>query len=311
MTQEATSSEKTKETRKKILLGVLFSVLAVVLYFQFFSEEDSGPSVAGRAGRPGSAPLPTGASGAKPLGRGTSDAELAELNSPAASGGKRGDSARIPIVSQPLDLVSMVSKVTGNAGTGRNVFVYPTPTPPPPPPPPKPVPTPPPPPILLSSMSPSGVLARTGSFTLTLFGDKFPADGQILVEGRTFPTTITSATEARATIPAEAIRVAGNLGIQIRSQKDQSIYSNQLSINVAEPPPPLYRYVGLVITRKSTQAILQSIEDETIENVVQGVPFGKEKKWVVNSITQSKLIVEDTTNKITHTINFTGESGDK
>ncbi len=299
MNQEATSSEKTQEIRKRILLGVLFLVLSGVIYYQFFYSGESEPTPLSG----GSTKVPTSGQPAARPGEG------------ARQSGSASSTRQIPIVSQPLDLVSMVNKGVGNAGTGRNIFVYPTPTPPPPPPP-VPTPTPPPPPpVTLYSLTPTGLLARTGGFTLRLLGDKFPADGQIMIDGRPYPTTIVSATEATAALPAELIQTPGNLGVQLRSQKDQNIYSNQLSINVAEPPPPLYRYVGIVVTRKSTQAILQSIEDETIENAVQGVPFGKEKdgkkKWVITSISKARIIVEDLDNKITHTINFTGESGDK
>lgn len=287
MNQENTATEKSREMRKRILLGTLFVIFIVVIYFQFFSEEEGSPTPGPAIASTATTPTPR-----QPARPGTTPA---------------------PIVSQPLDVLSMVNKVTANAGTGRNIFVYPTPTPPPPPPPAKPMPTPPPPPVTLYSVNPSGVLARTGEFSVTVFGEKIPADAQILVDGRAYPTTVVGPTEAKAKVPAEAIQSPGNLGVQVRSQKDSSLFSNQMSINVAEPPAPSYRYIGLIITKKSTLVVIKSIEDDSIENVVKDQPFGKgpKKKWRIVNITPQKIVVEDMEIKITHTISFTGENGEK
>src|SRR6185295_4719330 len=80
------------------------------------------------------------------------------------------------LVSSALDLASMSDKAQTSVA-GRNIFIYPTPTPPPPPPTPgPPPPTPPPPPITLVGVSPSGVIARTAGFSLTVMGAKIPDD---------------------------------------------------------------------------------------------------------------------------------------
>ncbi len=284
MSQDNSTNEKSQETRKKILLGVLFAVFAGVIYFQFFSGSDAPPS------RPAVASTGGGS-----------------ITTPSPTPKPRPGATPEPIVSQPLNLAAMFSKEGAGAGTGRNIFVYP---PPPPPPKPKPTPTPipaPPPPITIFSVNPAGVIARTGEFTLTVFGEKIPPDAQGYVDGREFTTTFVSAAEIKMKVPADVIRSPGNLGIQIRSKTDAKMFSNQASLNVAEPPAPQYRFVGLIVSKNGSMAVLKSLSDDEVVNVIKGQVFGKH--WKVISITPQKIEVEDTNIKISHSINFTGETG--
>jgi hypothetical protein len=285
MSQENSTKEKSPETRKKIFLGVLLLVLVSVLYYQFFYESDApaGPtSVASTNAAPRATPTP------RPTPRGGGTPE--------------------PIISQPLDVASILSKDVGGAGTGRNIFVYPTPTPAPPPPTPAPPPPTPEPPIKVFSVNPAGVIARTGEFTLTVFGNKMPQDAQGFVDGREYQTTYVSNTEVKIKVPAEAIRMPGNMGVMVRSRSEATLFSNQASLNVAEPPPPTYRYIGLIIHKNGTAiAVLKSQSDDEIINVKKDQKFGGH--WRVVSITPQKIEIEDTNIKILHTINFTGENG--
>ncbi len=288
MSQEKVTKDS-GEARKKILLGVLLLGMVVIIYFQFFSG-DSGPGQSGAATTAGNrTPTPT------PTPR------------PLAPGQKPE-----PIISQPLQLAWFGRNISGE-GTGRNIFVYPTPTPVPPPTPAPVLPTPPPPPILLSSVNPSGVIGRTGDFVMTLYGDKIPADGQGFLDGRPYESKFMSPTELRVQVPSEAIRNAGNVGVQVRSRADAALYSNQLSLNVAEPPPPTYRFIGLITNKNGMLAILKSQSDDgDVYNVKKGDKFGTH--WRVLNISTQKMEVEDTNipipggRYITHTINFTGES---
>ncbi len=300
MTQQSTANptEKSAETRKKVLLGVLFLVLAGVLYLQFFVEEERGSA----GGTTVTAPV------APPPSR-----------SQVATAGPRTSGARntvaAPIVSQPLDIGSMVNKGAASSGTGRNIFVYPTPTPPPPPPPPPPgpppPPPPPPPPIQLLGITPDGVLARTKAFTLTARGEKIPADASLVIDGKRYLGTVKGSVELTATIPAEIIASAGSLRVQIRSTQDPTIFSNMMSLNVGEPPPPLYRYIGLIVTRTRKIAILKAIDEDSIIQLEVNKRFGKrgQEKWRIVSITPQMVTVEDTEIEVTHTINYTGEDG--
>ncbi len=287
MSQENSTTEKSQETRKKILVGVLFAVLLGVLYFQFFSGGDepqaTGPNI--NNVRPTPSPRSTPRPGGSP-----------EI-----------------IISQPLDLASMSNRTAGGDGTGRNIFIYPPPPPPPTPRPLPPQPTPPPPPVNLLSVNPAGVIARTSDQNLTIFGEKIPQDGKVYVDGREYPTTFVSEREIKAKLPADAIRNAGNLGVMVRSVSDAKLFSNQLSLNVAEPPPPPYRFIGLIVKKNGTTAVLKLIspqkDEDDIINVTKDKIFGRSNNWKVISITPQKIVLEDTNIKVTHTLNFSAENG--
>jgi len=290
MSQEKATEKDTGEKRKKIALGVLGLLLVVVFYFQFFSGSNSGPNipVTGNTANQKASPSPT----PRPL-----------------APGQKPD----PIISKPLEFAWFGRSISGD-GTGRNIFVYPTPTPEPTPKPLPPQPPPPPPPIMLTSVNPSGVIGRTGEFVMTLNGDKIPQDAQGFIDGRPYESKFVSPNELRVQIPSEAIRVAGNFGVQIRSRADAAMFSNQLSFNVAEPPAPPYRFIGLITKKDGPMAILKSQGDEgNLFNVTKGKMFGTH--WRVVSITPQKIEVEDTNiplpggRYIVHTIGFTGEGG--
>lgn len=104
---------------------------------------------------------------------------------------------------------------------------------------------------------------------------------------------------------------AGNLGVQVRSKSDANMYSNQLSLNVAEPPPPPYRFIGLYTSKNGFMAVLKpQSEDGDVVNVRKGEKFGTH--WLVVNITSQKIEVQDLnipSAKIIHVINFTGENG--
>lgn len=285
MSQENSKSEKGSERVKILALGGLLIVLAAVIYFQFISGDDT-PVAAPRA----------------------TSANTAIKPSPSPRPTPRAGGTPEPIISQPLDLVSMYTRDTSSgSGTGRNIFVYPTPTPPPPPPTPKPVPPPPPPPVTLFSVNPAGVVARTGDFTLTAFGEKIPPDAQGFVDGRAYLTTFISAAEIKIKVPADAIRTAGNRGVMVRSQGNANLFSNQVSLNVAQPPDPPYKYIGLIVNKVGATAVLKSQNDDEILNVRKGDRIGG--YWRIVNITSQKIEVEDTNNKIMHTINYSGENG--
>lgn len=280
---QQTSKATNPETRKKILLGVLFGILAIVLYWQLFAgggdDAPAGPAntTANNGGtRPSPTPRPTPRAGGTP-----------EI-----------------IVSQPLTPVWLERSISSD-GTGRNIFVYPTPTPIPPPTPGPPVPTPPPPPITLFSLNPQGVIARTGEFNMTLFGEKIPVDAQVFLDGRLYPATVVNEREIRVKVPADAIRAPGNPGVMVRSQADAKLYSNQLSLNIAAPPEPPYRFIGIIVKKDGAIAVLKSQADEEVISVVKGQKVGS--YWRVLNITTQKIELENTNLRLSHVINYSGE----
>jgi hypothetical protein len=287
MSQENSKTEKNQETRKKLALGGLLVVLGGVVYFQFFTGGDAPPP-----------PTRQGANNTSPS-RGAGPSPTPQRTT-ARTGGTPE-----PIISQPLDLASMQGAVS-SSGTGRNIFVFPTPTPEPPPPPAPPAPTPLPPPVRLFSINPAGVIARTGDFTLTIFADKLPQDAQGFIDGRAYPTTFISATEAKIKVPGDAIRTPGNIGVMVRSQADAKTFSNQASLNVAQPPDPPYKYIGLIVSKIGATAVLKSQNDDEVLNVKQGDKVGGH--WRIVKISPQKIEIEDTNIKISHLINYSGES---
>src|SRR5215213_5515098 len=111
-----------------------------------------------------------------------------------------------------------------------------------------PTPTPTPPPaILLASVSPANVYARTADFKLEAAGDKFTSEMRIYVDGRELPTTYKGPQQISTTIPASLIAAPGARQVVVRTP-DNRLFSNQMTINVAAPPTPnqTYTYIGII-----------------------------------------------------------------
>jgi hypothetical protein len=165
-----------------------------------------------------------------------------------------------------------------------------------------PTPTPPPPaPILLASLSPSNVYARTADFKLEAAGDKFTPAMRIFVDGRELPTTYKSPQQLSATISASLIAAPGSRSVVVRTP-DNSLYSDPLAIQVAAPPVPNFNYVGIVSPqdRVGDKAWVQDKNNKNILVVDRGDIIGG--RFRVTSISQKELVLTDTSLKIKHTI---------
>jgi hypothetical protein len=279
MSQENPTPEqiqKSKESRNKLVLGALLLALVVVVYLQFFSGSDAQNPVASATPRVTPSPTPQRQTSGTPA----------------------------PIISQPLDLASMQGGSQSSGGIGRNIFIYPTPTPPPPPTPAPTLPTPTPWPIPVYSLNPGGVIARTRDFTLMVFGEKMPQDAQGFVNGRAYPTTFVSATQVKINVPADAIKMPGSLSVMVRSQSNPELVSNPTPLNVAAPPEPPYKYIGLITIKNAPTVVLASQgADDDIYNAKKGQVIGG--KWKIINITPQKVEIEDTSIKVSHIINYT------
>ena len=191
----------------------------------------------------------------------------------------------------------------------RNIFAYyepprapaavattPTPTPTPPP------------PVLLASVSPSNVYARTADFKLEAAGDKFTPEMRIFVDGRELPTTYKGPQQLSTTVAASVIAAPGARQIVVRTP-DNRLYSNQLAINVAAPPTPNYTYIGIIspVDRVSDTALLQDRANRNIVSAYRGDVIGG--RFRVTSISEKELVVVDTSLKIKHVLPMT--EGDK
>jgi hypothetical protein len=191
----------------------------------------------------------------------------------------------------------------------RNIFAYYEPpvkpvvapsTPPPTPPPP--------PPILLASVSPSNVYARTADFKLEAAGDKFTPDMRIFVDGRELPTTYKSPQQLSTTIGASFIAAPGARQVVVRTP-DNRLYSNELTINVAAPPTPNFTYIGIISpqNRVTDTALVQDRTNKNILSAYRGDVLGG--RFRVTSISEKELVLVDTSLKIKHVLPMT--EGDK
>jgi hypothetical protein len=191
----------------------------------------------------------------------------------------------------------------------RNIFVYyeppvkqvvvstPTPTP-------TPVP-----PVLLASLSPMTIYARTGDFTLEVSGDKFTPSLRVLFENSELPTRYISPQQLSATVPAALIANAGPRQIMLRSA-DGKLYSNTVSISLTAPPVPNYSYIGILGTPKYVDtAILQDKGNKETLNVQRGDLLGG--RFRVTSISEKEVVLVDSNLKIKHALAMTaqGERG--
>ncbi len=192
---------------------------------------------------------------------------------------------------------------------GRNIFVYyeapvkpvqvpvtPTPTP---------TPTP---PVLLASLSPSSVFARTGEFTLDITGDKITPQLHVLIDNNELATRYVSPQQLSATVPASLIANPGGRQVMLRSA-DGKIYSNTASLSVTAPPTPNYSYIGIIGTpRYIDTAILQDKNNKDTLNVQRGDLLAG--RFRVTSISEKEVVLVDSTLKIKHTLAMTAQ-GDR
>lgn len=212
------------------------------------------------------------------------------------------DIARItPIVYTPSSYSAPEAK--------RNIFAYYVPPPAPVREVTAPTPTPtPPPPLLLASLSPSNVYARSADFKLEVSGDKFTPATKIFIEGRELQTNYISPQQLAANVPATVISAPGSRSVIVRTA-DSSLYSNPASLTVAAPPTPNYLYVGIISphTRVEDTALVQDKSNKNILNVHRGDLLSG--RFRVTSISEKELVMMDTSLKIKHTLAMT--EGDK
>jgi len=276
---ELVDLSKPGEKKKLISAAVLGVAAIVVLWWAFFGFGGSTPATATR-----SQPTP-------------SPQRAAQL--PARSNG--AEQSAVDDASKFTEVIWQTSPYNAPEAK-RNIFAYYEP--------PKPVavassappPTPEPPaPILVASVSPSNVYARTADFKVEVAGDKFTPDMRIYVDGRELPTAYKNPQQVSATIPASFITNAGARNVIVRTP-DNHLYSNQITINVAEPPTPNFTYIGIIspTNRIADTAVVQDRNNKNVLSVYKGDVIGG--RFRVTSISDKELVLTDTTLKIKHTL---------
>jgi len=285
---QAVDLNKPGEKRKLIWAGILGVVAVVFLWWAVIGF--GGGRSNSNTPRAAATPAPrTAATGAPRQQQQTASPDVVDL------------ARYTPIVYQPSSYSAPEAK--------RNIFAYYVPPPPVVKTVPESTPTPPPPPpVLLASLSPSNVYARSGDFKLDVSGDKFTPAMKIYIDGRELQTTYTSPQQLSANVSASIIAAAGSRNIIVRTA-DSSLYSNPAMLSVAAPPTPNYLYVGIISphTRVEDTALVQDKSNKSILNVHRGDLLSG--RFRVTSISDKELVMMDTNLKIKHTLAMT--EGDK
>jgi hypothetical protein len=285
---QATDIRNPSERNKLILAGALGIVALLFLWWTFFGFGSSSKSGVQR---------PAGQSPSSVTNRvpsKLSQTSVIEGNVPSQ------DDPPAPVVYHPP---------VSAPEAGRNIFAYYEPPPPPVKvsvtPTPTPTPTP---PVLLANISPANVFARTADFPLEISGDKITAQLRVVVDNTEIPTRYIGPQQLAATVPAALIANPGSRQVMLRSP-DGKVYSNALTLSVAEAPKPNYSYIGIIGTPHHIDtAILQDKNNKETLNVQRGDLLGG--RFRVTSISEKEVVVVDSNLKIKHSLNMTTQ-GDR
>jgi hypothetical protein len=281
---------KSPAERNKLIAALLLPLVALVLILRMLFASDP-PKTTRPGARPGSQSA-VGKLGATPPGGAATD--VAD-----------GDAIEMP---------SEVPPVIGARyapDPSRNIFAFyvkpvakvntaATPEPP------TPTPTPPP-PLVLGSLQPANVFARTADFTLEVTGDKFTPQTRVYVEGQEFPTAFKSAQQLSAKIPAALIQSPGARSVVVRTP-DNALYSNVASVNVMPAPTPQYTFIGIFGTKRYVdKAILKPTVGNDLLTVQRGDIVGG--RFKVTSISERTVDLIDTQLNIKHSITYSDAKG--
>jgi hypothetical protein len=270
MSRKSESSEKTK----KIILAVLLLVMVAVAAYQLFLSEPTPKKRPQVNVGPGLGPAQTAAT--------------PQTQSPAPQGQRQVSSRQGEDIylqqlladTTPLNLAGLSRQVGSSQVGGRgNIFAYYVKPPDPPPPPP------PPPPIDLQFVQPQTAVAGTPrQFTMTVTGKGFPADANIIIDGRVRQTKRVNDNTLTTEIVPGDYAAPRNLNVEVRSQSEPAKYwSKGIPFIVQPSPEPPFKYIG----RIGDQAVLEVQGSREITrakrgDVVQGV-------WIVDAISDAVL----------------------
>ena len=285
---QATDIRNPSERNKLILAGALGIVALLFLWWTFFGFGSSSKSGVQR---------PAGQSPSSVTNRVPS--KLPQTSAIEGNAPGQDDPPRPVVYHPPVSAPE----------AGRNIFAYYEPPKVEPKPPVTPTPTPTPtPPVLLANISPTNVFAKTADFPLEISGDKITAQLRVVVDNTEIPTRYIGPQQLAATVPAALIANPGSRQVMLRSP-DGKVYSNALTLSVAEAPKPNYSYIGIIGTPHHIDtAILQDKNNKETLNVQRGDLLGG--RFRVTSISEKEVVVVDSNLKIKHSLSMTTQ-GDR
>lgn len=194
-----------------------------------------------------------------------------------------------------LDVDALANKLNSGSEVGRNLFDYP------PPPIPPPIPPPPPPTIVLNSVSPTSVYAKTKPFEVVVRGSNFSLNMRLYLNGNpNFAQTIlVSDSEIKALVPANYFDRAGRLRFELKVPgQEVSFFSKPLEISVLEPEDPnrLFKIIGHFTDPKGNPATVLAENGGNQNNpktTIAKVDDTIFNKWKVISINKGTMELED------------------
>ncbi|MFN2453508.1 MAG: IPT/TIG domain-containing protein [Pyrinomonadaceae bacterium] len=297
MATRPTENEPTAWERYKPLAAAAFGILAFLLLVRMFFFDSSSSTTPKRNSNSKSS-LSSSSSRTKTTEvSGASPAQVREQKQELAP--------PQPIIYNP--------ETAAAPDAGRNIFSFYTPTPKPAPsasgiiatttPQPTPQPAP---PLILASVSPANVYARTGDFTLDVTGDKFTPAARVNFDGRELPTRFVSPQQLSASVPAALIAGDGARQISVRTP-DGTLFSNNATLNVQPPPVPNYVYVGIIGGQRfNDTAVVKERNGNDLLNLQRGDTVGG--RFRVTSISERELVLTDTQLRIKHALPLTGDA---
>jgi hypothetical protein len=276
---------KTTAERTKLLAALALPLIALVLIFRMFFASDK--------------PTPTPKTTRTPRTATTQTAGVAPTDA------NDGNTIDMPHEVPPIIAASYAPD------PARNIFAFyvkPTPTPGSATPVETPTPTPtPPPPLLLGSLQPTNVYARTGDFAVEITGDKFTPQTHVFVDNQELPTTFKSAQQLSTTIPAAFVQSPGSRAVIIRNA-DGTLYSNTQTVNVMPPPTPQFTFIGIFGTKRYVDtAWLKPTAGNDLLTVKRGDIVGG--RFKVTSISERAVEFTDTQLNIKHSLPYSDAKG--
>ena len=268
------STTKFLGQKKKIFLIALMLVLGAVVVYQFTREPARGR------------PTTTTDSAQRSDGAAT---VLTDRQAERVAGRRQQQNvelARLLDDNTPLDVRTLGSGPAA-AEVKRNIFAYYVKPPAPPPPPP------PPPPIALRLVQPQTAVAGTPRpFSLTVTGENFPTDAQILFGGVPKPTKRLSTGQLQTEITPSEYSSARNVNVEVKSQnKPVELYSNAVIFVAQQSPEPPFKFIGIIGDLGVFEVTTASGAKEYMRvrrgGLIEGV-------WRIDSITNTGADVTDT-----------------